>query len=93
MLRWMFGKTRKDRIKNTRFREHLRVASIGNKIRSTCLRWFGHHVQRMAPVRKKISTQVHGPQRRGGGPKRMWIVVTSKNRSKKVQHISGFDSQ
>ena len=30
MLRWMFGKSRKDRIKNERFWEHLEVALIGD---------------------------------------------------------------
>ena len=32
-LRWMCGKTRNDKIKNERFREHLGVAIIGDKIR------------------------------------------------------------
>ena len=40
-LRWMYGKTR-IKIVNERFREHLRVALIGDKIRETCLRWFGY---------------------------------------------------
>ena len=38
----MLRKTRKDRIINQRFREHLVVASIGDKIIETCLRWFRH---------------------------------------------------
>ena len=33
ILRWMCGKTRKDKIRNERFREHLEVASIVDKIR------------------------------------------------------------
>ena len=45
MLRWMGGKTRKDKIRNEHFREHLGLATIGDKIRSIRLRWFGH-VQR-----------------------------------------------
>ena len=32
MLRRMFGKARKDKIRNEQFREHLGVASIGDKI-------------------------------------------------------------
>jgi len=39
-LRWMCGNTRKNRIRNECFREHLGVASIGDKIRDTHLRWF-----------------------------------------------------
>ena len=41
MLRWMRGKTRKDKIRNEQFREHLGASSIGDKIRKTHLRWFG----------------------------------------------------
>ena len=48
------GKTRGDKIKNGGFRGHLRVASIGDKIRKTNLRWFGHiqHMPGATPVRK-----------------------------------------
>lgn len=52
MLRWMNGKTRKDRIRNDR--GSLSVAPIGDKMRERRLRWFGH-VQRRpmtAPVRR-----------------------------------------
>ena len=42
MLIWICNKTKKDKIRNECLREHLRVASIGDKIRETCLRWFGH---------------------------------------------------
>ena len=35
MLRWMCGKNRKEKIRNERFREHLGVASIRDKIRET----------------------------------------------------------
>ena len=40
MLRWMCGKTKKDKIRNESFRKHLGVASIGDKIRKTHLRCF-----------------------------------------------------
>lgn len=42
MLRWRCGKTRIDRIRDACFREHLGVASIGQKLREICLRWFQH---------------------------------------------------
>ena len=33
ILRWICGKIRNDRIRNKGFREHLGIASIGDKIR------------------------------------------------------------
>ena len=54
MLRWMCGNTMMDRIRNQKFREKLRVASLSAKMRENRLRWF-RHVQRKthdAPVRK-----------------------------------------
>ena len=64
MLRMMCSKT-KDKIRNEHFQPHLGVASIGDKIRATRLRWFGHvqHRPIMAPVRKILAMQVDGPPR------------------------------
>ena len=42
MLRKIRRKTRKDRIKNECIQGHLRVSSIGDILRETHLRWFGH---------------------------------------------------
>ena len=42
LLRWMCGKIRKVGIRYERFLEHFGVASIDDKLRETCLRWFGH---------------------------------------------------
>ena len=75
MLRQMCGKIRKDKIKNKRFREHLWVATIGDKIREIRLRWF-RHVQRRpttALVRKNLAMKVDGPPRERGRLKRMWM--------------------
>jgi hypothetical protein len=88
MLRWMCGKTRKDKIRNERFREHLGVAPIGDKIRETRLRWFGHVERRpvMAPVRKSLDIQVEGPSRGRGRPKKTWMEVI--NSDLKKLHLS-----
>ena len=58
MLRWMCNKTRKIKIINERFQEHLGIASsIGDKIRETCLRWFRHVYCKLATflVRKRLA--------------------------------------
>ncbi|KAM7490942.1 hypothetical protein LguiA_033863 [Lonicera macranthoides] len=42
MLRWMSGKTRKDKIRNVTIREGVGVAPITEKMVESRLRWFGH---------------------------------------------------
>ncbi|KAI0500658.1 hypothetical protein KFK09_018874 [Dendrobium nobile] len=42
MLRWMSGFTLRDRIRNEHIREKVGVAPVEDKIRESCLRWFGH---------------------------------------------------
>ena len=77
MLRWMCGKTRKDKIKNERFQKHLGIVTIGDKIRQTHLRWFGHVQCKpvTASVRKSLAMKVNSPPRGRGRPKRSWMDV------------------
>ena len=42
MLRWIYSKTKKDRIRNDRIRTDLEIALIDVKLREHTLRWFGH---------------------------------------------------
>jgi hypothetical protein len=56
MLRWIYGHTRKDRIRNDDIRDKFGVTPIQEKLVQHCLRWFGH-IQRSppeAPVRSGI---------------------------------------
>jgi hypothetical protein len=46
MLRWMCGKTRRDRVRNETVREIVGVAPIEEKLRENRLRWFGHVYRR-----------------------------------------------
>ncbi|KAG5565645.1 hypothetical protein RHGRI_001531 [Rhododendron griersonianum] len=46
MLRWICGKTRRDRIRNETVREMVGVAPIEEKLRENRLRWFGHVYRR-----------------------------------------------
>ena len=43
MLRWMCGKTRKDKVGNEDIRRQVRIAPIEDKLRKNCLQWFGPH--------------------------------------------------
>ena len=65
MLRWICGKTLKDRIQNEHIREMVGVAPIEDKMRENRLRWFGHIQRRSleAPVRKSDLLTVYGNNR------------------------------
>jgi hypothetical protein len=56
MLRWIYGHTRKDQIRNDDIRDKLGVSPIQEKLVQHCLRWFGHIQRRPpeAPVRSGI---------------------------------------
>ena len=47
MLRWISGITKKNNIRNEKICLKIGVAPIDEKVRESCLRWFGH-VQRRA---------------------------------------------
>jgi hypothetical protein len=47
MLRWISGITKKNKIRNEKICLKIGVAPIDEKMRESCLRWFGH-VQRRA---------------------------------------------
>ena len=48
ILRWIYGHTRMDRVRNDDMRDHLGVAPIEKKLVQHRLRWFDH-VQRRPP--------------------------------------------
>ena len=54
MLRWMYGHTRKDKIRNKIIRNKVGVVPIEEKMRETRLRWFSHVRRRPrdTPIRK-----------------------------------------
>ena len=72
MLCWIYGHTRRDRVRNDDIRDRLGVAPIEEKLR---LRWFGH-VQRRPPeasVRSRILSQDSNVKRGRVRPKLTWV--------------------
>ena len=81
MLKWIYSKTLKDKIKNKHIRKMVEVAPIENKMRKNRLRQFGH-IQRKpldASVRKSDLLTIHGNARGRGRPKLTWIEIIKKD--------------
>ena len=81
MLRWMCGKTKKDRIRNDRIRADLEIAPIDAKLREHRLRWFGHVFRRhiSTPVRSCDRILVGKGSRNRGRPKMRWRDVVKND--------------
>ena len=73
IIRWICGKTRRDKIRNEQIRKMIEVSPIEKTIRENRLRWFGHIQRRPinTPVRK--SDAIHINARGRGRPKLTWI--------------------
>jgi hypothetical protein len=56
MLRWIYGHTRRDRVRNDDIHERLGVAPVEEKLVQHRLRWFGHMQWR--PVEASIRDRV-----------------------------------
>jgi len=79
MLRWMCGKTRRDRIGNDNIRGRTRVARIVEKMMETRLRWFGHVERRPIGSLVRRVDRMEGIQiTRGRGRPRKTIRETIK---------------
>ncbi|KAK9166638.1 hypothetical protein Scep_001829 [Stephania cephalantha] len=81
MLRWMCGKTRKDRIRNIEIQRQVGVAPIDTKIREGRLRWFSHLQRRPtnAPTRKLDSIETVEIRRGRGRPKLTWDALIRRD--------------
>ena len=74
MLRWIYGHTRMDRVRNDDIRDRLEVAPIEEKFVQHRLRWFDH-VQRRppeAPVHCAVLSQANNMRIGRGRPKLIW---------------------
>ncbi|XP_019259063.1 PREDICTED: uncharacterized protein LOC109237238 [Nicotiana attenuata] len=77
ILRWMWGHTRLDRIRNEVIRDKVGVAPVEDKMREARLKWFGHVMRRDtdAPVRRCERLALEGLRRSRGKTKKYWGEV------------------
>jgi len=75
MLRWIYGHTRRDQVRNDDIRDRLGVAPMKEKLVQHRLRWFGHIQRRPleTPVRSGILSHDSNVKRGRGRSKLTWI--------------------
>jgi hypothetical protein len=74
MLRWIYGHTRRDRVRNDDIHERLGVAPVEEKLMQHRLRWFGHMQQRHAEalIRNRVIRRTDNKKRDRGRPNLTW---------------------
>ena len=77
MLRFSFGVTRMDKIKNEFIRGTAQVRKIGDKVREARLRWYGHMQRRNAEYtgKRMLWLELPGKRRKGRSKTRFMDVV------------------
>ena len=75
MLRWMYGNTRRDKVRNESIHTKIGVASIEEKMRQNRQRWFGHVRRRPtdAPVQRVERIKLGQVKRAQGRWKKTWM--------------------
>jgi len=77
MLRWMSGKTRRDKIRNDTIRGRVGVAPIVEKLVENRLKWFGHVERRpVDSVIRRVDQMEESQVKRGRGRPRKTINET-----------------
>ncbi|XP_070006271.1 membralin-like protein At1g60995 isoform X2 [Nicotiana sylvestris] len=81
MLRWMYGHTRLDKIRNEVIRDKVGVVPVEAKMHVARLRWFGHVNRRStdAPVRRCERLTLGGERRGRGRPTKSWSEVIRRD--------------
>ncbi|KAK3515161.1 hypothetical protein QTP70_008184 [Hemibagrus guttatus] len=85
MLRFSLGVTRLDRIRNEYIRGTAHVGRLGDKVRETRLRWFGHVQKRMSEYigRRMLDMELPGRRQRGR-PKRSQTPNSTMAKTKEL---------
>ena len=74
MLRWMFGVTKLDKIRNERIRRTIKVGEIANKFQEMRLKWYGHVMRREEYyVGRRAMVMKVQERRKRGIPKKTWF--------------------
>ena len=81
-VRWMSGKTRKNRIRNAYIRDMVEVTLIDNKLKENRLRWYGHVCRRPIDMVVRRSDMIIGSDdtRERGRPKLTLDAVVKRIR-------------
>ena len=81
MIRWSFGHTRLDKIRNEIHRRRAGIAPIVEKAREQRLRWYGHVMRqdKDAVARYAMEMEVKEGKRSRGRPKLRWEDVINKD--------------
>ena len=80
MVRWALGVTKKDKIKNEYVRGTAKIAKLGDKLRGTRSRWYGHVKGREEGyVGKRMIKMAIPGKRRRGRPKRRWMDLVRED--------------
>ena len=81
MLRWMCGKTRRDKIRNEQIHKMIEVALVEEIMKENQLRQFGDIQRRPinAPVRKSDAIHIEGNAKGRERPKLTWAEIIKKN--------------
>ena len=81
MLRWISGNTRKDKIQTKENCLKIRVTPIDEKMRESCLSWFGHvhRITKNERVKKSELIQVERTKKHREIPKITLIEAVKRN--------------
>ena len=80
MVRWALGVIRKDKIRNEYVRGTAKIANLGDKLRNTRLRWYGHVKKREEDyVGKKMKEMAVPGRRKREKPRRRWMDLVRED--------------
>jgi hypothetical protein len=89
MVRWMCGVTLLDHIESAELRQRLEILDIGEVLRRSRLRWFGHVMRKDDEdwVKKCMDLSIEGPAPRGGQRKTWRRTVGDDMRYKGMKAV------